>query len=120
MDIYYDHILAHNWEQYHQLPLQDFATAQYALIERQEHYMPEFTRFWFSVMKNDNLLHAYASEAGIEDVLKRMDSRTQLASGMGKAIQELRTFKADYTAEFFRFFEDMQQNLKDKFPGIWL
>jgi acyl carrier protein phosphodiesterase len=120
MDIYYDHILAHNWEQYHQLPLQDFATAQYALIERQEHYMPEFTRFWFGVMKNDNLLHAYASEAGIEDVLKRMDRRTQLASGMGKAIQELRTFKADYTAEFFLFFEDMQLNLKDKFPEIWL
>lgn len=119
MDIYYDHILAHNWDKYHPLPLQDFASAQYALIERQDHHLPEFTRFWFGVMKNDNLLHAYASEAGIEDVLKRMDRRTQLASGMGKAIHELRTYKADYTAEFFLFFEDMQQNLKDKFPGIW-
>lgn len=119
MDIYYDHILAHNWRHYHQLPLQDFAKTQYALIERHTHHLPEFTRFWFGVMKNDNLLHAYASEAGIEDVLKRMDQRTKFVSGMGTAIHELRSYKVHYTSEFEVFFGDMQQNLRDKFPGIW-
>jgi acyl carrier protein phosphodiesterase len=70
-------------------------------------------------MKNDNLLHAYASETGIEDVLKRMDQRTKFVSGMGTAIHELRSYKVHYTSEFEVFFGDMQQNLRDKFPGIW-
>jgi len=119
MDIYYDHILADSWEQYHQLPLQDFANTQYALIERHAHHLPEFTRYWFGVMKNDNLLFAYASEAGIDDVLKRMDQRTDYVSGMGAAIHELRSYKGEYRTEFAQFFADMQQNLKDKFPGLW-
>jgi hypothetical protein len=78
-------------------------------------FLPEFTKYWFSVMKNDNLLYAYASESGIDDVLKRMDHRTDFVSGMGKAIHELRIYKENLKAEFEVFFYEMQQNLMEKF-----
>jgi acyl carrier protein phosphodiesterase len=119
MDIYYDHILALNWNDYHSLSLHEFATEQYCLIERQQHHLPEFTRYWFEIMKKDNLLYAYASESGIDDVLKRMDHRTDFISGMGNAIHELRTYKTEFQKEFITFFEDMQSNLKNKFPELW-
>jgi acyl carrier protein phosphodiesterase len=120
MDIFYDHILASEWDKYHTVSLNEFAVQQYVMIEKYHHYLPEFTKYWFSIMKNDNLLYVYASEAGIDDVLKRMDHRTDFVSGMGNAIHELRTHKENLSTEFEVFFKDMQQNLKEKFAGLWL
>jgi hypothetical protein len=71
-------------------------------------------------MKGDDLLSAYAFEEGIADVLHRMDQRLAMGSQMKTALKELSTYKASYIDEFHVLFEDMQQNLKDKFPGIWL
>ena len=120
LDIFYDHILAQHWENYHEISLPDFAASQYNLIERNHHWLPEFTKYWFSVMKGDDLLSAYAFEEGIADVLHRMDQRLAMGSQMKTALKELNAYKASYIEEFHVLFKDMQQNLKDKFPGIWL
>jgi acyl carrier protein phosphodiesterase len=119
MDIFYDHILASEWNTYHPQPLNEFAFVQYNLIERHFDLLPEFTKYWFTVMKNDNLLSAYAEESGIDDVLQRMDSRTGNVSGMSGAGQELRAFKNQISADFEILFKDLQEHLKLKFPGLW-
>jgi hypothetical protein len=67
-------------------------------------------------MKGDDLLSAYAFEEGIADVLHRMDKRLAMGSQMKTALNELIAHKAAYISEFEIFFNDMQLNLKDKFP----
>ena len=118
LDILYDHILAQNWVKYHQIELSEFAQSQYLLINKHEHLLPEFTKYWFQVMRNDNLLTAYADESGIEDVLDRMDQRIGKGTAMRGAIKELQQHKSVFTEEFSLMFHDMQNHLAEKFPEL--
>jgi acyl carrier protein phosphodiesterase len=118
IDIFYDHILAINWDQYSDLSLPQFAEQQYQIIQKQEKLLPQKTSYWFQYMLQQNILVAYASEDRIEEVLKGMDRRTRHISGMSTAIQELRAYKSAYEQEFFQFFEEIQTHLHSKFPSL--
>ncbi len=109
MDIFYDHILAKNWSKFSDVSLKDFSQSQYKLLTKHKSQLPERTKQWLKYMKLENLLYNYATESKIEQVLKRMDKRTNGISGMGTAICELRMYKEEYCAEFMNFFEEMCQ-----------
>ena len=115
MDIFYDHILADNWDQYSDDSLEDFAQSQYALIKTHWIHLPERTQFWYNYMYQNNLLLTYAEEDVIELVLQRMDKRLGSISGMGRAIQELRIYKDEFTKEFRIFFQEIQAHLSTRF-----
>ncbi len=112
MDIYYDHILAVNWEKYADVSLQEFSRSQYKLLTRYKSHLPNRTRQWLRYMKFENLLYNYSSEEKIEKVLKLMDKRTANVSRMGSAINELRFFKDEYTQEFYLFFDEMKSYVR--------
>ncbi len=109
MDIFYDHILAENWLHYSDATLQDFSQKQYKLLTKNKSYLPERTLRWLKYMKMENLLYNYANESKIEQVLRRMDKRTNGISGMGTAVTELRMYKEEYRVEFMEFFEEMRK-----------
>lgn len=109
MDIFYDHLLAQHWSDYNQQSLKDFSKEQYRLLTKHKLLMPDVTRKWLRYIKMENLLVNYASEAKIEQVLKRMDKRTGAISGMSSAINELRVYKSMLIIEFTDFMEEMQQ-----------
>lgn len=109
MDIFYDHLLALHWSDYNQQSLKDFSKEQYRLLTKHKLLMPDVTRKWLRYIKMENLLVNYASEAKIEQVLKRMDKRTGAISGMSSAINELRVYKSMLIIEFTEFMEEMQQ-----------
>ena len=115
MDIYYDHILACHWGRYASDSLPDFAQSQYQLMRQYKPQLTEAAARWLHIMTRDSLLESYASEAGIDSVLQRMDKRTGGVSGMRTAINELRLHKAAYTEEFFAFFDEMQIHLRGLF-----
>ncbi len=120
MDIYYDHILASEWDKYHHAPLNNFAFAQYEIIEKHKILLPEFTAYWFHVMKNDNLLYAYSEMKGIEDVFGRMDKRTGGRSSMSAAVKELQLYKEELISEFEVLFTDLQENLRARFGDVFI
>jgi len=111
LDIFYDHILASNWDKYSKGSLEDFAQSQYDLITTHWVYLPERTQYWYQYMYQNNLLVDYAREDVIKLVLERMDKRLGSISGMGKAIEELRMFKDEYTQEFKTVFQELQERL---------
>lgn len=112
LDIVYDHLLAVNWNRYSTLPLQAFANWQYALIERHFAFLPQRTRMWYDYMKENNLLFEYSNVESVELVLHRMDFRTGGISGMGNAMDDVRTHRSVFTEEFHEFFEDMRKHIK--------
>ena len=115
MDIYYDHILASNWNEYSDKPLQSFANSQYRLIEDNIALLPDRTMMWFSYMRHNNLLYNYSKLEDIDLVFRRMDQRFGGVSGMRTAVNELKLFINEYATEFKEFFEDMQVHLQKKF-----
>jgi acyl carrier protein phosphodiesterase len=116
VDIYFDHILALNWKHYSDISLEDFAQSQYDLITSHWNHLPERTRFWYHYMHQNNLLVNYAREDIVEMVLQRMDKRMGSISGMGKAIEEFRIHKPEYTNEFRNVFQEIQDHLFSRFP----
>ncbi len=115
MDIFYDHILAENWQKYASVSLAEFNSMQCEMLSKYLHIMPERTQFWYSVMKRDGLLHSYATEDGIASVLSRMERRSGGLSKMGNAIVELKEFKPMLNTEFKQFILEMKQFLDKEF-----
>lgn len=120
MDIFYDHILAENWNDYSSVSLEKFNSDQCEMLARYLQIMPERTQFWYSIMARDNLLLSYASEEGIASVLKRMERRAGGLSKMGSAIEELKTFKPLLSNEFKAFFSEIQLYLENEFFKVEL
>lgn len=114
MDIYYDHFLAKNWQNYHAMPLSDYSQEFYSLLNKNFDILPPRSQGMIPHMMQYNWLLSYASLEGIARTLMQMDHRTKKLSGMTTAINELQKFYTEYEQEFTVFFEDMKQHVIQK------
>jgi acyl carrier protein phosphodiesterase len=107
VDIYYDHFLARNWDAYSDVTLEMFTDNFYTLLEDNLHLMPETVQQMTPYMITDNWLLSYRDLAGIHRVLKGLNRRTGLKSGMDQAVEELEDFYGEFEAEFTAFFDEL-------------
>ncbi len=85
-DMLYDHVLARDWSRHHDEPLSAFIERVYACFERERDgaLMPEPMRPIVARMIEQDWLGCYASEAGMREVLGRMERR--FAARFGRAV----------------------------------
>ena len=114
MDMFYDHLLAKNWNKYSDIPLEDYAQQFYAILKKNDDILTEKTKRQAYYMMRDNWLVKYASIEGLSIGLEQMDYRTKHKSGMGNSIKELQEYYTEFEQEFIDFFEDLQQFVADK------
>jgi acyl carrier protein phosphodiesterase len=107
VDIYYDHFLARNWNSYSDVPLEEFTDSFYKLLEENLHLMPETVQHMAPYMITDNWLLSYRELGGIHKVLKGLNRRTGLKSGMDQAVEELEGYYSEFEAEFTAFFDEL-------------
>lgn len=110
VDMFYDHFLAKNFLNYSKIPLVQFASDFYTVLESNYDILPEKTKNLIPYLTRDNWFVAYSSLEGIDKILCQMQHRTKNKGHLDKAIIDL---KKDYTYfedEFTRFFEDVQQH----------
>ncbi len=107
VDIYYDHFLARNWNSYSDISLESFTDNFYTLLEENLHLMPETVQQMTPYMITDNWLLSYREVEGIHRVLKGLNRRTGLKSGMDQAVEELEDFYGEFEAEFTAFFDEL-------------
>ncbi len=117
-DIFYDHFLARNWQQYHHDPLPVYTHWVYAVLARQAAALPERVNYMLQFMVPQNWLLNYANLTGIQKVLSGMARRTTFESGMENALDELQQYYTELEEEFATFFPQLQtfvqQKLKEK------
>jgi acyl carrier protein phosphodiesterase len=118
VDIIYDHFLAKNWAKYHDVPLEAYAADFYRSLEENQHLLTERTKGVMPYMINHNWLVMYASTEGIAKILVQMDNRTKNKSGMGRSINELLEFYAEFEEEFTIFFEAVRAFAKEKYEEL--
>lgn len=118
VDIYYDHFLAANWEEYCDIPLKKFTRNFYDLIEENYELLPEKVKYFLPYMIRDNWLLSYAELDGIEKVLQGLNRRTGSKSDMHEAIAELKEDYEVFEKEFKDFFEDLRTFSQDKIEEI--
>ncbi len=118
MDIFYDHFLAKNWVTYSTEPLGEFIASFYKSLEDNYDILTEKTKGMMPYMIQHDWLGSYATVEGIGGILKQMDHRTKLRSGMGRSVKELLEYYDEYEKEFGEFFTDIQAHVKEKLASL--
>lgn len=107
VDILYDHFLAKNWLDYHQVPLEEFVAAFYQLLRDNFAVLPTRIQRMMPYMIADNWLLSYATIPGISKILNQMNVRTKGRAKMNFAVMELEAYYEEFESEFTAFFAEL-------------
>ena len=114
IDIFYDHFLAKNWDQYSAIPLDVYVDSVYALLQKNLEELPEKTQYMLPFMIEYNWLYNYQFMEGMKRVLNGMNRRTLNKSRMDLAIEDLQEHYDDFEKDFTEFFEELQTFTNEK------
>lgn len=103
-DVFYDHFLAANWNQFHPLPLAQFAQQAYQTIQSFDAELPAELNHMMPYMVNGNWLLNYSNLEGIHRALSGMARRTPYESKMEESVTDLRENYDAFKNEFMEFF----------------
>jgi len=106
-DMFYDHFLSANWEDYCSESIDSFTGRMYRIVMKKYFILPAKTKYILPFMVKDNWLKAYGTFEGIDKALKGMDRRTPFDSGMGEAVNDLKRDYQRYKREFDLFFPEI-------------
>jgi acyl carrier protein phosphodiesterase len=114
VDILYDHFLAKNWKDYHDMPLDEYVDEFYEILRNNFGVLPTRIQRMMPYMIGDNWLLNYATIAGISKILNQMNIRTKGISKMNFAVLELEEFYTEFEEEFTTFFAELIDYSKNK------
>lgn len=107
LDVFYDHLLAHNWSSFSNEKLEDFVDHCYVIVEDNQQWLPEKTAYMFPYMRQFNWLLNYRMEEGIMRSLgglsRRIASHPDLESAGRVAFRE----KEQIQRAFLQFFPEL-------------
>lgn len=107
VDIYFDHFLAKNWSQYSAVPLKEFTTSTYKILEQHDHILPEKCSYVLKHMRKTDWMYNYQFLEGIDQALSGMARRTTFESKMEHSIHDLKADYELYYKEFKAFFVEL-------------
>lgn len=108
MDIFYDHFLAKNWSLYSKIPLEEFTTDFYILLETNYEILTDKVKSIIPHMRNKNWLLSYSTIDGMQTIMNHMNYRIKNRVPMDESIQELKEYYTEFESEFKLFFTEIQ------------
>jgi acyl carrier protein phosphodiesterase len=114
IDIYFDHMLARTWSDWHPVPLRDFAESCYASLRAAIMHMPERMIITLDYMSRHDWLTHYATRAGIERSLRGLSTRVIGGERLLNAIPVLHRELSAIERSFALFFPDLLESGKLK------
>lgn len=118
VDVFYDHFLAANWNQYHHQSLDEFVQNVYALMHKNVHNFPPKSQYLLPFMIEHNWLLNYSKIDGIRQTLSGMSKRTSFESNMQFATEELELYYNDFAQEFEFYFEEARNYFGKKYSTL--
>jgi acyl carrier protein phosphodiesterase len=109
VDIFYDHFLAKNWNDYETISLEEFTNKSYQLFKENHALLTPQTQYMLPYMVKNNWFYNYQYLEGIADTLTGMNRRTKNKSGMDKATYELMEYYEAFEADFRVVFKTLMQ-----------
>jgi acyl carrier protein phosphodiesterase len=107
VDVFFDHFLATNWEQFSEVSLRDFTNHVYNELGKYRNVLPEAISTKFEYLIRQDLLCSYRELAGIRFALLRISDRLSRINNLGDGIQDLE-----------QNYQQMQQNFLSFFPEL--
>ena len=104
IDIYFDHLLAVNWERYSNETLRSYTYKIYELLQAHKDMMPLDSQRFCHYMLEYDIFYNYSKAAGVERVFEGLAGRAAFKSGMesaGALLQEKFSVFDGYFNAFF-------------------
>lgn len=114
VDMFYDHLLAKNWESFTPESLESFTKNIYALLNNHIAIFPEKAQYMLPYMIKENWLLNYRNIEGIDGALRGMARRTKFKSGMETGTSDLIKHYQEFEDEFMIFFPDLILYVKEE------
>jgi acyl carrier protein phosphodiesterase len=113
VDIFYDHLLAHGWANYHAQPLDAYSASVYALVAARLHEIPRSAHFCLQLMVAEDWLAGYAQFADIATILARMARRARQPNPLTGGEEEFAAHAAGFATDFAVWLVDAKHHAQD-------
>ncbi len=107
VDMYYDHFLAKNWNDYSLLPIDRFLNNAYNVLLAKYMMLPSRAQRILPFMISSNWLVNYGDLKRLQKNFEGLARRTPFESGMENAVNDLVKDYNDYLKEFRDFFPQL-------------
>ncbi len=114
IDIWYDHLLARNWEIYSNESLREFADRMYKLLQDNIHLMPAKMQRNLPLMAADDWLVRYRSVEGMVLTFDRFKHRLSRPELLANVTDNLLKLDQELEADFKEFFPDLVKHIHSK------
>ncbi len=118
VDMFYDHFLAANWNDYSDEGLEEYTKRNYKILMKKFIILPRKTKYILPFMAKSNWLMNYGSFEGLHRALSGMAKRTPYESRMEKATVDLKIDYELYKQEFREFFPEVINFSKKRIDEI--
>lgn len=108
VDIFYDHLLASHWSEFHDQPLADYAADIYALLAEQSAILPPGLARIAPRMTEHNWLVSYAQHEAVERALRGLASRLSRPTLLAEGGSELQCHQTEFLQDFYRFMAEVE------------
>lgn len=112
LDIFYDHLLAVNWERYSDESLRDFLDRAYGIILGAEDIFPERAAARITTIIKDGWIEKYRSVSGLSVVFEGMSRRVRRENPLSGSERELVAHYDEINEHFNRFFPEIIEYAK--------
>lgn len=106
-DIFFDHFLAANWDEYATIPLRQFARQAHAIFLSNFFILPMRVKQFLPFLIQHKRLESYAQKENLFQVLEIMANRTSLPANSAWAMKLLDEEYEQFELGFRSFFRDM-------------
>jgi acyl carrier protein phosphodiesterase len=113
LDMYFDHILAHSWKEFHPEDLVRFTEKNYRILQENFQLLPEKVKAFLPHMISNNWLVNYSRPEGIQKALNGISRRTTFESNLEKGAEVLLNHKTFFENSFNRFFPELNEHCKN-------
>lgn len=112
IDVFYDYLLANNWETYSRVGQDEFARKIYLILEAHLKVMPKPLQDRLKLMIEEEWLRVYNSFEGMEYTFGRMKKRVSRPALLDNSVESLRRDLKLLNEEFNDFFPQVMDFVK--------
>lgn len=113
VDVWYDYLLANNWDRYSGENLDDFCEGVYRILEKRMDDLPLKLQKRVPIMIEHKWLQAYGTDEGIRYTFKRLSERLSKPEYLDGVVENLLSFNEKMTEEFNLFFPEVIEYVRE-------
>ncbi|WP_299939733.1 ACP phosphodiesterase [uncultured Microbulbifer sp.] len=107
LDIWFDHLLAQNWRQWHPLDLEDFCAGCWRDFRSDSRYIPPHARAFMARAEQFKLLQSYREERVVGLTLERVGQRLRHPVALQEMLPELNAGREQLEHNFNALLTDL-------------